>query len=182
LSDGCKAILERSDAQLVKDACNGDIDGFRCLYERHYALAVGIARSRLSDRHLAEDAAQEAFAIACRTLHTLRDSDRFAQWLGTICRRTATKMARLRVHGNAITEVCDTKDDCAQADIGRVRDAIQRLNHAAREILILHYYSGLAYAQIADVMAISQQAVHGRLQRARRMLAKQLTDNDDREL
>jgi hypothetical protein len=65
--------LQRSDAELVTTACGGDIDSFRELYERYHAMAVGIARGRLSDLHLAEDAAQEAFAVACRRLHSLRD-------------------------------------------------------------------------------------------------------------
>jgi hypothetical protein len=32
----------------VEAACTGDIDSFRELYKRHYSMAVGIARSRLS--------------------------------------------------------------------------------------------------------------------------------------
>ncbi len=40
---------------------------FGRLYERHYRMAVGLAYSRLSDPHLAEDAAQEAFAVAALT-------------------------------------------------------------------------------------------------------------------
>ena len=52
--------MQRSDAELVAAACRGDLASFGRLYERHYRMAVGIARSRLSDGHLAEDAAQEA--------------------------------------------------------------------------------------------------------------------------
>ena len=66
---------ERPDAELVAAARNGDADGFTELYHRHYAAAVGIAYSTLSDRHLAEDAAQEAFAIVCRDLARLRRDD-----------------------------------------------------------------------------------------------------------
>ena len=60
--------MQCSDAELVEAARAGDIDSFRKLYERYYGLAVGIARSRLADQHLAEDAAQETFATACRWL------------------------------------------------------------------------------------------------------------------
>jgi len=76
--------LDRSNKDLVAAACQGDLASFGLLYERHYRLAVGIARARLSDCHLAEDAAQEAFLIACRTLPSLRDPNRFPEWLGTI--------------------------------------------------------------------------------------------------
>jgi RNA polymerase sigma-70 factor, ECF subfamily len=76
---GMNAVAMLSDAELVKAACAGDVDSFRKLYERYYGMAVGIACSRLTDKHLAEDAAQEAFAIACRRLYSLRDTQRFAE-------------------------------------------------------------------------------------------------------
>ncbi len=77
--------MQCSDAELVEAARAGDIDSFRTLYERYYGLAVGIARSRLADHHLAEDAAQEAFATVCRRLYwtkRLRRGMEGAVWLG----------------------------------------------------------------------------------------------------
>jgi RNA polymerase sigma-70 factor (ECF subfamily) len=57
---------------------------------------VWVAYSVLLDRGLAEDAAQQAFATACREIRNLRQPDRFAPWLATICRNTAQDMARAR--------------------------------------------------------------------------------------
>lgn len=169
--------MEHSDAELVKAACDGDVDSFRCLYERHYGLAVGIARSRLWDRHLAEDAAQEAFAVACRTLHKLRNGDRFPEWLGTICRRTANKMARWRGNGAPIKDEPATQTIGHEPVVAEVREAMQQLPVAAREMLILHYYSGLSYGEMAKTLGITLPAVHGRMQRARRKLAQHLADH-----
>jgi RNA polymerase sigma-70 factor (ECF subfamily) len=168
--------LERSDAELVKAACGGDVDSLRQLYERHYRLAVGIARGRLWDRHLAEDAAQEAFAVACRTLYTLRSGDRFPEWLGTICRRTASKMARWQAHRTPPKEELAEPSIGDEAVVGEVRDALEQLPLAAREILILHYFSGLSYEAIGRALGLSSPAVHGRMQRARRLMAARLAD------
>jgi hypothetical protein len=57
---------QQNDAELVEAACQGNLASFGELYRRHYRMAVGLACSHLADRHLAEDAAQEAFATACR--------------------------------------------------------------------------------------------------------------------
>jgi RNA polymerase sigma-70 factor (ECF subfamily) len=164
--------LASSDAELVQAACAGDIDSFRKLYERHYKMAVGIARSRLGDMHLAEDAAQEAFATACRRLYSLRDANRFPEWLGTICRRTASRMARShRPNGTPLKEEpvsSATDEDCR---LEHVETAMSHLSDSDREIIQLHYFSGLSYDDIADVLGASCQAVHGRMQRARRKLA-----------
>ncbi|HVU86452.1 MAG TPA: sigma-70 family RNA polymerase sigma factor [Pirellulales bacterium] len=171
--------MPSSDAELVQAACAGDIDGFRKLYERYYKMAVGIARSRLNDQHLAEDAAQEAFAIACRRLSLLRNTSRFPEWLGTICRRVATKMGRSR-NGHIQTMTADpiaqTDNDTGPGE--EIHQALDRLSDAEREILYLHYFSGLSYDEIAAALGISHQAVHGRLQRARRQLASKLATLD----
>lgn len=161
----------RSDAELVEAACNGDVDSFRCLYERHYRLAIGIARSRLRDRHLAEDAAQEAFAIACRKLHTLSQPIRFPEWFGTICRRTASKISPRQADFEPLQD--HPSIECSQAAPSNVEvgEALEKLPVSAREVLTLHYFSGLSYEEIALSLGISSQAVHGRMQRARKMLA-----------
>jgi len=167
--------LQRSDAELVKAACAGDVDSFRELYERHYRVALGIARSRLFDRHLAEDAVQEAFATACRRLHSLRNADRFPEWLGTLCRRTASRMARCRSNETPIEHEPVASSDGDHHAVTEVRDAMKRLSASAQEVIQLHYFSGLSYDEIARVLGISPQAVHGRMQRARRVLARRLS-------
>ena len=168
-----------SDAELVQAACGGDVDSFRQLYERYYGMAVGVARSRLSDAHLAEDAAQEAFATACRELASLRDARRFPEWLGTICRRTASRMSHSKWNGKPIEREPTTPPDVNNsADAAQVHRALKQLSASAREVIQLHYFSGLAHEEIARVLGTTPQAVHGRLQRARRTLASLLSDRE----
>ena len=167
--------LQPSDAELVEAACNGDVDSFRCLYEKHYRLAVGIAYSRQRDIHLAEDAAQEAFAFACRKLHTLRNGDRFPEWLGTICRRMASKMSVRQPHRVPIRDQPTCENTIDETVDVEVRAAMERLSNASRELLTLHYFSGMSYEEIALSLRISSQAVHGRMQRARKKLAYYLS-------
>jgi RNA polymerase sigma-70 factor, ECF subfamily len=165
---------------LVKSACSGDIDSFRQLYERYYGMAVGIARSRVFDQHMAEDAAQEAFAVACRRLHSLRDGARFSVWLATICRRTATRMARASRNGVPLEhDPALPPDDVRRAEASQLSQAIERLPASGREVIQLHYFSGLSHEEIGHVLNITPQAVHGRLQRARRLLASRLSKSDD---
>jgi RNA polymerase sigma-70 factor (ECF subfamily) len=168
-------MLQPSDAELVEAARRGDLASFGMLYERHYRMAVGIARSRLSDVHLAEDAAQEAFAIACQTIGTLQNTARFPEWLGTICRRTASRLAMGQPKHEPITVDHEPASDAGLRGLRHdIHDALAMLDETAREIVVLHYFSRLTYAEIADVVQITPQAVHGRLQRARARLAELL--------
>ena len=170
---GLEKALELSDQELVNSARGGDVESFRKLYERHYAMAVALAACKLHDRHLAEDAAQEAFVVACRQLATLKDGRRFAQWLGTIVRRTAMGMFKSRVSGKAIHADYPAPEDGAD-DLAEVRNAIQSLPTTQREIIYLRYFSELSYQEIAEAVETTVESVHGRLQRARRNLTKKL--------
>jgi len=74
-------VTDKSEEGLVEAAQNGRLDSFAALYERHYNSMVALAYSVLADRHLSEDAAQQAFAIACRDLPKLKSKDKFGTWL-----------------------------------------------------------------------------------------------------
>lgn len=164
--------MERTDAELVKAATQGDLASFGQLYERHYRLAVGVARARLSDRHLAEDAAQEAFAVACRTLPTLRNLERFAEWLGTICRRTASRLQKQRPAHQPLSEETDQSTDPELPALRlQVQEALDQLDEITRETVLLRYFGRLSYEEIAQALGITVPSVHGRLQRARVKLA-----------
>src|SRR5262249_36562030 len=140
--------VQRSDAELVEAARGGDHASFGLLYARHYRLAVGIARGRLLDVHLAEDAAQEAFVVAFRTLPTLRDPRKFPNWLGTICRRTASRLDAGQILHEPLLDGPESADDPDLAALRlQVQDALQLLKKTSREIVVLHYFSGLNYEE-----------------------------------
>ena len=171
-------MTKPTDAELAETALRGDVDSFGELYRRHYAAMVGLAFCVLCDRHLAEDAAQEAFAVACRDLGRLRRADKFPRWLAGICRRVARRVARSRrreVLGHEMPAVADA--DPRQDRSMLVRRSVERLPRSAREPVMLRYFAGLSHHQIAATLGISPQAVHGRLIRARRKIAEDLRRN-----
>ena len=171
-------MAQKPDIALVKAAVNGDADGFTELCRRYYPAMVAIAHSILGDRHLAEDAAQQAFAKAAVKLPQLRKESRFAGWLAVICRNIAKEMARR-------TENLHTTDDLSMiaAESGdddtteAVTEAMSRLSNSAREIIFLRYYDGMSYEQISAVLGISEQAINGRLRRAKKKMADYLQRN-----
>jgi len=77
-------MTQKPDAELINSARRGDPDSFSQLCSRYYTAMVAIAHAKLGDRHLAEDAAQEAFAKACEKLGQLKNENKFAYWLAAI--------------------------------------------------------------------------------------------------
>ncbi len=168
-----------SETTLVEAAQNGHLESFGALYERYHSSMVALAYSMLADRDLAEDAAQEVFAIACRDIESLKSKERFAAWLAGICRNVARQMLRAN-KGKPVT-LCE--DFAAQGgdDTEDRREAIRRavwsLREPERELIVMRYFDGFSQGQISEVLDISSQAVNGRLIRAKRKIAKYLKRN-----
>jgi RNA polymerase sigma-70 factor (ECF subfamily) len=176
-----KSVAQKPDTVLVKAAIKGDADSFTELCRRYYPAMVAIAHSILGDRHLAEDAAQQAFAKAALKLPQLKKESRFAGWLAVICRNIAKDMAR---NVGAGLRVCPTDDLSTIAAESRdddtaetVREATSKLSASAREVIFLRYYDGMSYEQISAVLGISEQAINGRLRRAKKKMADYLRRN-----
>jgi RNA polymerase sigma-70 factor (ECF subfamily) len=168
-----------SETKLVQAAQNGHLESFGALYERYHSSMVALAYSMLADRDLAEDTAQEVFAIACRDIGSLKSKERFAAWLAGICRNVSRQMLRANkgkpvALGNDFT--AQSRDDTEDRR-ETIRRAVWHLRSAERELIVLRYYDNLPYEQIAQVLDISIQAVNGRLVRAKRKIAKYLKRN-----
>jgi len=58
-----------------------------------------------------------------------------------------------------------------------VREAISKLSVSARELIFLRYYDGMSYEQMSEVLNISEQAINGRLRRAKKKMADYLRRN-----
>jgi len=164
---------QRPDTTLVNAAVNGDADSFTELCRRYYPAMVAVAHSILGDRHLAEDAAQQAFAKAVVKLPQLKKKAKFASWIATICRNAAKDMARVteRLHPaeNLSVPAAGTgQDDATEA----VKQALGEFPIPAREVIFLRFYDGLSYEQISAVLGISEQAISGRLRRAKKQMAE----------
>ena len=89
-----RSVTQKPDTELVKAAVSGDAYGFTELCRRYYPAMVAIAHSILGDRHLAEDAAQQAFAKAAVKLPQLKKENQFVSWMAVICRNVAKDIAR----------------------------------------------------------------------------------------
>lgn len=157
---------------LIREAIEGDGDCFTELCHRYYASMVAIGHSILGDRHLAEDAAQQAFAKAALKLPKLRKPDKFGPWLAAICRNAARDVGRARREFQGVPESPAEPAETNRANTGpAVRAALGRLEPKAREVIYLRFYDGLSYERISEVLGISEQAINGRLRRAKKKLA-----------
>ena len=168
-----------SETQLVEAAQNGHLESFGALYQRYHGPMVALAYAMLADRDMAEDAAQEVFAVACRDIGSLKSKERFGAWLAGICRNVARQMLR----ANKVKAVALNNNYAAQAQAGyderteAIRQAVWGLRETERELVVLRYFDGFSQARICEVLNLSPQAVNGRLVRAKRKITEYLKRN-----
>jgi RNA polymerase sigma-70 factor (ECF subfamily) len=178
-------VKEKSETILVQAASNGDCESFSRLCERYYSAIVAIAYSHLCDRNLAEDAAQEAFLVAFRDISRLKQASQFGRWLAKISRNIASDMAKARIRDKLIPiENCSSvsNDKNGQDDVDAVRMIISELPVKIREVIYLRYYEKMSYRQISNMLGISQEAVNGRLRRAKKVIARKLLGKSSVEM
>jgi RNA polymerase sigma-70 factor (ECF subfamily) len=130
-----------------------------------------------------EDAVQDVFLAALTHAGRVRGERGLWSWLATTTVNTCrSRMRRAwvlekvlgrRPRGRTEAPAADAHAERGE-DLGRVREAIERLAARDREVIVLHCLEGMRIGDVADVLEISNTAVHVRLHRARTRLRREL--------
>jgi RNA polymerase sigma-70 factor, ECF subfamily len=142
--------------------------------------AFRLARVMLSSHADAEDAVQEAMALAWRRLHQLRDPAAFRPWfLAIVVSRCRT--AR-RSRWSLVLRLDDAEERLAGPEsddvVGHLdlRGALRRLSAADRAALLLFYVLDLPLEEVAAALGLSRGAAKTRIYRAAARLRLELTE------
>ena len=158
---------------LMRRVAGGDRDAFTALYDAIAPRVFGLVRRVLRDPGLAEEVAQEALVEVWRTA-TRFDPSRgsAAGWIFTIAHRRAVDRVRAeqaaadRERRTATTSV--PFDDVIEEVTARleqqeVRRCLRALTRLQREAILLAYYGGLTYREVADRLGTALPTVKTRM-------------------
>jgi RNA polymerase sigma-70 factor, ECF subfamily len=172
---------------LVERARKGDHDAFAELAGAAISRLDGAAWLILRDAEQAKDAVQNTLVRAWRDLPTLRDPDRFDQWLRRLLVRACIDEARrLRRHRADVELVnidlpATAGMESAVADRDQIERGFIRLSPEMRAVLVLHHYLDLPLPDVAATLSIPLGTAKSRLHRAIGLLRAAL-DADARNL
>lgn len=176
------------ESGLVEAARRGDADAFSDLVRMHQAVALRVAWSVLGSTTEAEDAVQDAFVKAWRSLHRFRQGAPFRPWLLRIVgnearnRIRAASRRRRRELAVAMPDLAsdDPAADAVDADHRRqLHEAVSRLDARDRAAVVCRYFLELTESETSAVLGIPAGTVKSRLNRARRTLAGGLVTDGD---
>jgi len=160
------------DQDLVVRAQHDDQQAFQSLTVAHHARLYRVAYGILRDRHLAEDATQQAFLDIWRNLPTLEDPSRFSGWSYRILVRACYAEARRKPDWAREGDIGPSHVPAAPDEYDSVvdRDQLERgfrhLSVEHRTIIVLRCLLDLPMEQVAEALGIPEGTVGSRLSRA----------------
>jgi RNA polymerase sigma-70 factor (ECF subfamily) len=184
------------ERELIERARGGDRAAFEALVRLKVDAVYGTALAILGHEADAQDAVQEAFVAAWRSMAGLRDPDRFEAWFGRIvvnaCRMSLRKRRGVREitvqssGGDANGADGDLRERPSSerplADLAASADAFdrafERLTGDERALLVLRHRDELPVADMAERLGIPAGTVKSRLFAARRALERALARED----
>ena len=192
-------VAQPTDTELATRAAQGDALAFQLIMRRHNRLLFRTGRSILKDDDEAQDALQEAYLRAWRSLGTFRAEARLSTWLVRIVANEA--LGRLRRRASAQVIAFDTAVETVRAQEGAwmhteaeeqpeghamrgetrklIEAGIDALPEVFRTVFVLRAVEDLSIEEVAAALDIPEATVRSRFFRARGLLREALSREID---
>ena len=181
---GSQNLPNNFEPQWLTKAKTGDSAAFTKLIEVFQKPVYNLCYRMLGNVQDAEDASQESFLRAFKSLKRYDSNRSFSTWLLSITAHYCIDLLRRRrfqivaIEDLPLLDVPDTgmgleTKVTIKEDSARVRELLDALNPMDRAIVVLYYWYELPYDEICQTLALSTSAVKSRLHRARRRMAEQ---------
>ena len=180
-----------SDETLMGHIKDGDIESFELLVKRWEQPLLNHCYRLINSIELAEDLRQEIFLRVYRAAGTYQPTAKFSTWLYRIatnlCLDTLAKQQHRKtipidsvsddLDAKSIVHPVDKPDEIVERkEVERqVRVALERLPENLRVIVIMRYYDGLKFREIADILSCPVSTVKSRMAAGMRRLNQMLS-------
>lgn len=175
--------VQSRDRVLLDRYLSGDRSAISQLIERHSRRVRDYIRMLVKDRDVAEDIFQETFIKAVRVIDEGRycDSGKFLSWILRIAHNQVIDYFRARRQEKAVSEAEagydlfgtlrlaeTTVEDrmVAEQTCREIRALVDSLPAEQREVVLMRYFSGLSFKEIADQTGVSINTALGRMRYA----------------
>ncbi len=175
--------MEITEQELIKQAKQGHQGALEQIFRSHLDGAIRLAYLITRNWATAEDAVQEAFLQAFRSLDSFQEERPFKPWFTKIvvnkAKRTKDRLDRGHLpydmeEPNPHRDYAPEEHALDREGLDTLFDAINELDENHRLPLLLKYISGLTETQIAETLNIPGSTVKSRLYVARQRLKKHI--------
>lgn len=163
------------DRALVRRARDGDVEAFEGLVRRHAPLVYGLSLRLLGSAEDAQDATQDAFLRAWRSLPGFRGGSTFRTWIYRIAANRCLNQLERQPRTEPLPDVDvmtasgpgPERITQARAEIVELFRVMAMLTPEQRAVLVLRELEHCSHDEVAAILGISVGSVKSRLHRAR---------------
>ncbi|MCX6345463.1 MAG: sigma-70 family RNA polymerase sigma factor [Armatimonadetes bacterium] len=172
-----------SEEKIIRLVKSGRNDEFRKLVSKYQRQAMSLAYRMLGNVSDAEDATQDAFVSAFRSINTYGDGGYFWPWLRRIVINCCLKRMSRQIAMEDVDSIEDLAQPCAIAledeviqkcELETIRKVISELAPIYRVVAVLRYQQDLSTVEIAEMLDLPAGTVRVRLHRALKLLNERL--------
>ncbi len=175
------------DAELLRRFRSGEAAAFDEIVRTHRRTVYHVARRVLGRHEDADEAAQLTFVKAWRALGRFRGDSSIRTWLVRIALNVSRSMWSARREQVGLEDLQELPDAGEGSDgrLGRrqdrrrIRQAVTRLPPRQREVVLLKVFSEMTYAEVAEVLQLSEGTVKAHLHQAVSNLRRRLAETVD---
>jgi len=178
------------DVRLMLRVRDDDAAAFGELVDKHRDRLISVLTYQVGRREMAEELAQEAFLRVYNARRRYEPGAKFTTWLFTIANNLALNAKRGLARKKEVRLAAQKPDETGaaaphpaaassgmptrQADRGELREAVQAaiatLSERQRTAVLLAKFEHMEYAQIGEVLGMTDKGVKSLLARAREKL------------
>jgi len=175
-------MITKDDNELVREVIDGNISSFEILIERYQNTIFNLIFRMTGNTENAKDITQDVFIKAFEKIHSFQFKYKFFSWLYRIAINETINWTKKNPRMESIQEswqipVNDSNPDEAEQRGKILQFSLKQLPEHYRTLLLLKYYCGLSYEEVAEIKGISVKKVRSRLFMAREQLRKTLVIN-----
>lgn len=182
--------MQNDESLWLIEAQKGDAQAFTCLVETYQKPVYNLCYRMLGNAEDAEDAAQETFLRAYKSIKRYDIGRSFSTWLLSIAAHYCIDQIRRRRFQVVSVEdlpVPDLKDPSPPTESQvsrreekrRVRALLNTLDPLDRAAVVMYYWYDFSYQDISQALSLTTSAVKSRLHRARRAMAKEWLERQE---
>ncbi len=167
----------------IAEAQKGDPQAFTSLVETYQRPVYNLCYRMLGNAEDAEDAAQETFLRAYKSLQRFDNSRPFSTWLLSIAAHYCIDQIRrqrtpiVSIEDLPVPDLPEVGPDIEsklsnKEERTRIRSLLEVLDPTDRAIVVMYYWYDFSYDEISQSLKLTESAVKSRLHRARRSMAQ----------
>jgi RNA polymerase sigma-70 factor (ECF subfamily) len=179
-----------SDEELANLVKSGDESALTVIMERYTGKLLRYGNRIIPKEHNVGDIVQDVFITVYKNIQDFDSTRRFSPWIYRIAHNAFVDVIRKKAHEPLYVfdfdriiphpfhqdSIVEEKENEEMRVL--LKEGLENLSPAYKEIVDLYYYDNFNYQEIADILHIPIGTVGIRLSRARKELKKNFTKNE----